>query len=58
MGLFMYHLSLPGNKSVKTFPRQRRIVGGVVLCSGHMASKESGLLVFPRTSCLEKDKIL
>jgi hypothetical protein len=44
-------LSLIGN-SVKTFPRQRRIVGGVVFYAACVVSKESRLLVLPRTSCL------
>jgi hypothetical protein len=43
-------LSLLGNNSVKTFPRQRRIVGGIVFYAIRVVSKESRLLVLPRTS--------
>jgi hypothetical protein len=43
-------LSLLGNNSVKTFPRQRT-VGGVVFSAVHVVSKESWRLVLPRTSC-------
>jgi hypothetical protein len=39
--------------SVKTFPRQRRIVGGVVFYAVLDASKESRRLVLPRISCSE-----
>jgi hypothetical protein len=35
-------LSLLGNTSVKTFPRQRRIVGGFVFCAGPVVSKKVG----------------
>jgi hypothetical protein len=41
-------LSLLGNKSVKTFPRQRRIAGGVIIYAVRVVMKESGRLVFPR----------
>jgi hypothetical protein len=34
-------LSFLDNGSVNTFPRQRRIVGGVVFCAVHVVSKES-----------------
>jgi hypothetical protein len=40
-------LLLLSNNSVKTFPRQRRIVGGVVFYSARVVSKESGRLVLP-----------
>jgi hypothetical protein len=36
---------------MKTSPRQRRIVGGVVFCAVRVVSKKSGGLVLPRTSC-------
>jgi hypothetical protein len=42
---------LLGDNSVKTFPRQRTIVGGVVFSAFHLVSNESKALVFPRTSC-------
>jgi hypothetical protein len=35
-------LSLLGNKSVKTFPRQRRIIGSVVFYAVRVVSKEIG----------------
>jgi hypothetical protein len=44
-------VSLLGNNSVKTFPWQRRIVGGVVFYVVRVVSKESGRSVLPRTSC-------
>jgi hypothetical protein len=44
-------LSLLGNGSVNTFPRQRRIVGGVVSCAAHIVSKESRRLVLTGISC-------
>jgi hypothetical protein len=47
-------LSLLGKNSVKTFPRQRRIVGGVVFYAVHDISKESRRLVLRRTSCSRK----
>jgi hypothetical protein len=50
VGLHVYPLSLLGNSLVKTFPRQRRIVGGVVFYAVHVVSKESRLLVLPETS--------
>jgi hypothetical protein len=43
-------LSLLRNSSVKTSPRQRRIVGGVVFYAIRVVSKESRRLVLPRTS--------
>jgi hypothetical protein len=43
-------LSLLDNNSVKTFPRERRIVGGVVFYAARVVSKESRRLVLPRTS--------
>jgi hypothetical protein len=39
-----------GNNSIKTFPRKRRIFGGVVFYVIHIVSKESKRLVLPRTS--------
>jgi hypothetical protein len=48
-------LSLIGN-SVKTFPWQWRIVGGVVFCVLRDVSKESRQLVLPRTSCFESER--
>jgi hypothetical protein len=44
-------LLLLGNNSVKTFTRQRRIVGGVVFYAVRVVPKESRRLVFPRTYC-------
>jgi hypothetical protein len=44
-------LSLLGNNSIKTFPRQRRIVGGVVYFAVSVVSKESRRLVLPKTAC-------
>jgi hypothetical protein len=44
-------LSLLGNNSVKTFPQQRRIFGGVVFYTVRVVTKESRRLVLPRTSC-------
>jgi hypothetical protein len=44
-------LSLLGNGSVNTFPRQRRIVRGVGFFATRVVSKESRLLVFPITTC-------
>jgi hypothetical protein len=43
-------LPLLGNNSVKRFPRQDRIVGGVVLCAASVVSKQSRRLLLPRTS--------
>jgi hypothetical protein len=34
-------LSLVGNNSVKTFPRQRRIAGSFVFCAVHVGSKKT-----------------
>jgi hypothetical protein len=45
-------LSLVGKNFVRTLPRQRRIVGGVVFCAAHVVSKEIRQLVLPRTSIL------
>jgi hypothetical protein len=45
-------LSLLGNGSVNTFPRQRRIVGGVLLYAICVVSKEIRRSVLHRTSCL------
>jgi hypothetical protein len=42
-------LSLLGNSSVHTFPRQRRIFGSVFFYAGHVLSKESRRLVLHRT---------
>jgi hypothetical protein len=47
----VYPLSLLGNNTVKTFPRLRIIIGGVVFYAVRVVSKESRLLVLPRTSC-------
>jgi hypothetical protein len=44
-------LSLLGKKSVKTFPRQRRINGGVVIYAVRVVPKESRRLVLPRAFC-------
>jgi hypothetical protein len=44
-------LLLLGNISVKTFPRQRRTVGGVVFYAVHVVSKESRPFGLLRTSC-------
>jgi hypothetical protein len=46
----VYPLSLLDN-SVKTFPGQRRVVGGGFFYSVRVVSKESRRLVLPRTSC-------
>jgi hypothetical protein len=40
MGLYI-PLFLLGNSSVKTFPRQRKIAGGVVFYATHVVSKAS-----------------
>jgi hypothetical protein len=42
-------LSLLGNNSVKTFPRQRRIAGGVVFTTDLVVRKENRQLVLPIT---------
>jgi hypothetical protein len=52
VGLSVYPLSLLGNNSVKTFPLQRRIVGGVVSYVALVVSEESMRLVLPRSSCI------
>jgi hypothetical protein len=44
-------LPLLGNNSVNTFPRQRKIVGGVVSYAVHVVCEKSRRLVIPRTSC-------
>jgi hypothetical protein len=44
-------LPLLDNGSVKTFPRQRRIVGGVVFYAFRVVSKASRRLDRPRNSC-------
>jgi hypothetical protein len=44
-------LSLLGHNSIKTFPRHRKIVGGVVFYAIHVWN-ESRRLVLPRTSIL------
>jgi hypothetical protein len=44
-------LSLLGNGSVNTFPRQREIVGGVVFYAVRVVSKGNRRLILPRTSC-------
>jgi hypothetical protein len=53
MGLYI--LSLLGNSSIMTFPRQRIIIVGVVFCAVRVVSKESRQLVLPRTSCYLKN---
>jgi hypothetical protein len=52
VGLSVYPLLMLGNGSVNTFPRQRRINGGVVFYAVGVVSKESRRLVPIRTSCL------
>jgi hypothetical protein len=49
LSVCIFLLSLQSNGSVKTFPRQRRIVGTVVLYAVPVVSKESRRLVLPRT---------
>jgi hypothetical protein len=44
-------MSLLGNNSVKTFPRQPRIDGGVVFCAVRVVSEKRRRLVLPITSC-------
>jgi hypothetical protein len=39
VGVSIYPLSFLGNNSLKTFPRQRRIVGGVVFYAVRVLSK-------------------
>jgi hypothetical protein len=51
VGLPVFFLNGVANGSVNTFPRQRRIVGGVVFCAVRLVSKESRRLVLSRTSC-------
>jgi hypothetical protein len=45
-------LSLLGNGSINTFPRQRRIIEGVVFYVVHFVSKEIRHLILTRTTCL------
>jgi hypothetical protein len=45
-------LSLLGKNSVKTFPRERKIVGGAVFYAVRVVSKERRRLILTRTSCL------
>jgi hypothetical protein len=45
-------LSLLGNGLVNTFPRQRRIVGGIVFYAVRVVSKEIRQSVLPRTSVI------
>jgi hypothetical protein len=47
-------LSLRGNGSVKTFPRQRRIVGGADFYAVRVVSKEIRRSVLRRTSCFRR----
>jgi hypothetical protein len=47
VGLSMCPLSLLGNNSVKTFPRQRRIAGGVVFYAVRVVSRKVGYQFFP-----------
>jgi hypothetical protein len=50
--LYVYpRVSLLGNGSVNTFPRQPRIVGGVVFYAARVVSKESRPSVLNRTYC-------
>jgi hypothetical protein len=51
-------VSLLGHNSVKTFPRQLRIVGGVVFYAVRDVPMDSGRLVFPRTSCSFLERLL
>jgi hypothetical protein len=44
-------LLLLGNNSTKTFPRQRRIVGGVFIYAVRVVPNEIRQLILPRTSC-------
>jgi hypothetical protein len=44
-------LSFLGNNSVKTFPWQQRVVGGVVFYAVRVVSKANMSLVHPRTPC-------
>jgi hypothetical protein len=48
-------LSLLGNNSVRKYPRQRRIVGGVDFYAVLVISKEIRGLVLPSTSCLLRE---
>jgi hypothetical protein len=48
LSVFLYiPLSLLRNNSVKTFPRQRRIVGGIVFHAVHVASRKVSDYYFP-----------
>jgi hypothetical protein len=44
-------LMLLGNNSIKSFPQQRIIVGGIIFCTVCVVSKKSRRLILPRTSC-------
>jgi hypothetical protein len=50
-------LSLIGNGSVNTFPRQRGIIWNVVFCAVRVVSNECKLSVLSRTSCLRIRKL-
>jgi hypothetical protein len=50
-------LSLLGNNSVKTFPRQQRIVGGIVFYAVRFVTKERRRAVLPRISFFLKMRI-
>jgi hypothetical protein len=50
-------LSLVGNSLVKIFPQQRTVVGGVIFDAVCVISKESRLLVLPRTSGFKIRKV-
>jgi hypothetical protein len=53
MGVYMCTPHIVASKgSVKTLPRQRRIVGGVVFFAVHVVSNESTRLILTRISCL------
>jgi hypothetical protein len=51
VGLSLYRSALLGSGSVNSYPRQQRIVGGVVFYAVRVVSKESGRLVLTRNSC-------
>jgi hypothetical protein len=44
-------------RSIKTFPRKRRIVGSAVFCAVRVVSKDRRPLVIPRTSCSVSHKV-
>jgi hypothetical protein len=52
-GVSCVHPSLLGTNSVMKFPRQRRIVGGIISYAARSFSKEIRRLVLPRTTFLE-----